>query len=42
MLRKAVDMADIRLHDLYKTYGADVVAVDGVSPEVAEDELLTP
>ncbi len=35
-----MDVADIRLVDLYKTYG-EVAAVDGVDLEVAEDEFFT-
>ncbi len=35
-----MDVADIRLHDLYKTYG-EVAAVDGVDLEIAEDEFFT-
>ena len=35
-----MDVADIRLADLYKSYG-DVAAVDGVDLEVAEDEFFT-
>ncbi len=35
-----MDVADIRLADLYKAYG-EVAAVDGVDLEVAEDEFFT-
>ena len=35
-----MDVADIRLVDLYKTYG-EVAAVDGVDLEIAEDEFFT-